>query len=126
MHITGLAGEPRHYAQLTSQVAGIVTPADHLFVATLSLQRHITTSAIALALSQLLFLVNLLLTLRRPRSTAENPWEATTLEWAPGLYQANFESDLLMAHTGPCEYGQDGSTFHPQWLPPIPATPEPD
>ncbi len=62
MHLTGLASEPRHYAQL----GGIAPPANALLLATLPLQRHITTSALLLAAFQLPFLLNLLLLLRKP------------------------------------------------------------
>jgi cytochrome c oxidase subunit 1 len=102
MHLTGLAGEPRHYAQLSS-VAG---PATTLLQSTLPLQRHITVSAIALAFAQLLFLLNLVLTLRRPRETDPNPWRATTLEWSPP-----------MAYREPCAYNDSGQDFLTQWTP---------
>jgi cytochrome c oxidase subunit 1 len=106
MHLTGLAGEPRHYAQLSS-VAG---PATTLLQSTLPLQRHITVSAIALALAQLLFLLNLLLTLRRPRETDPNPWRATTLEWSP-------PNETPTVYREPCAYNESGREFLTQWTP---------
>jgi cytochrome c oxidase subunit 1 len=106
MHLTGLAGEPRHYAQLSS-VAG---PATTLLQSTLPLQRHITVSAIALAFAQLLFLLNLVLTLRRPRETDPNPWRATTLEWSP-------PNETPMAYREPCAYNDSGQDFLTQWTP---------
>jgi cytochrome c oxidase subunit 1 len=87
MYFTGLAGEPRHYAQLTSAaqaLPALVQPGTALLQATLPLQRHITYGAIFLACAQIPFVLNLLLAWRRPRSFESNPWQATTLEWAPG------------------------------------------
>jgi cytochrome c oxidase subunit 1 len=109
MHITGLAGEPRHYAQLT----GLTPAATALLQSTLPLQRYITTSAIALGLVQLLFLFNLARTLLRPPNAPANPWNATTLEWAP---EAMAESDAPLTVTrAPCLYSPDGDEFFPQW-----------
>jgi len=104
MHLTGLAGEPRHYAQLVGQAG----PAAALLAGTMGLQRWITVSAIGLAATQLLFLLNLVLTLRRPRETEANPWGATTLEWAPEL-------DTVVVHHAPCQYSSDGKDFLTQW-----------
>ena len=112
MHITGLAGEPRHYAQFT----GIAGPAGKLLAATMPLQRHITVSAICLALAQIPFFINLWITLRSRAASVQNPWDATTMEWAPDALDA----DLAIEHqtfVGPCEYSLDGSAFHPQWEP---------
>ncbi len=81
MHLTGLAGEPRHYAQLS----GIPNATGDLLARTLPLNRGITWAAFFLATVQLVFLANLLLTLWRGRSSPLNPWDATTLEWYPGL-----------------------------------------
>jgi cytochrome c oxidase subunit 1 len=106
MHLTGLAGEPRHYAQLT----GITPAASSLLQSTAPLQRHITASAIFLACAQLPLLLNLILTLRRPRSTDSNPWQATTLEWAP-------QDETLTVYRAPCDYSTSGEDFFTQWTP---------
>ncbi len=74
MHFAGLAGEPRHYSQLAGTPAGLE--------ALLPLQLHITYFAIVLASAQLLFLANLFWSSLRGTEAANNPWEATTLEWA--------------------------------------------
>jgi len=109
MHITGLAGEPRHYAQLT----GLTPAATALLQSTLPLQRHITISAIALGFVQLLFLFNLVRTLLRPADASPNPWNATTLEWAP---EAMLEpGQPLIVTREPCLYSPDGDEFFPQW-----------
>jgi cytochrome c oxidase subunit 1 len=107
MHLTGLAGEPRHYAQLT----GLTPAASALLQSTLPLQRHITASAIFLACAQLPFLLNLLLSLRRSAEPIENPWQATTLEWSPRADGAP------TVYRGPCHYSESGPKFLTQWTP---------
>ena len=110
MHLTGLAGEPRHYAQLT----GITPAASSLLQSTLPLQRHITASAIFLACAQLPFLLNLILTLRRTAEAAENPWQATTLEWSP-YADSQQPEEAPVVHHGPCHYSASGREFLTQW-----------
>ena len=72
MHFAGLAGEPRHYSELTGTALTSLLP----------LQRGITYAACMLASAQLLFVVNLVWSLRRGEMAEANPWRATTLEWA--------------------------------------------
>lgn len=103
MHLTGLQSEPRHYAQLQ----GIAGPANALLGATMPLQRHITVSAMLLALFQLPFLVNLLLLARTPRETEANPWQATTLEWAP----AQPGAAAVVTYRMPCVYSLHDDSF---------------
>ncbi len=112
MHLTGLASEPRHYAQLH----GIAAPANALLEATMPLQRHITTSALLLAAFQLPFLVNLLLLWRRPADREQNPWQATTLEWAPAA-APHLPAPPPRAYRMPCAYSLDDDSFAPQWTP---------
>jgi cytochrome c oxidase subunit 1 len=107
MHITGLAGEPRQYAQLT----GVPGPASQLLQNTLPLQNHITYSALFLACAQLPFLINLVLTLRSRLSASQNPWSATTMEWAPQ------DADEHITYREPCHYAEDGVLFFGQWEP---------
>jgi cytochrome c oxidase subunit 1 len=112
MHLTGLAGEPRHYAQFT----GIAGPAGKLLAATMPLQRHITLSAICLALAQIPFFINLRITLRSRALSIPNPWDATTMEWAPDAFDPD-STDEPQTYAAPCEYSLDGTSFHPQWEP---------
>jgi cytochrome c oxidase subunit 1 len=109
MHLTGLAGEPRHYAQLS----GVNAPASALLQSTMPMQHFITASAIFLACAQLPFLLNLLLTLRSPRLTDTNPWQATTLEWAPTPIPPN----KPIVYREPCQYTASGEDFLTQWTP---------
>jgi cytochrome c oxidase subunit 1 len=106
MHLTGLAGEPRQYAQLT----GIPGPAGTLLARLQPMQIHVTGSAFILAAAQLLFLVNLWHSAWSGEIAPENPWDATTLEWAPA-------SEDMHVVRGPCEYSEDGA--QPQWQMPF-------
>ncbi len=99
MHFAGLAGEPRHYAQLTGTTSSLA--------ALLPLQRGITYAAMVLASAQLLFLINLLLSLRRGQMAAGNPWQATTLEWAPRTWHALPRTEKPITR-GPYEYAGNG------------------
>lgn len=121
MLFTGLAGEPRHYAQLD----GVLGTAGALVRATLPLERHITASALLLAVGQVLWVWNVLRSWRGGKSAETNPWCATTLEWAP-------LSEAVACFRGPCEYAvaspdqtpgsgllgdvdETGAPFLPQW-----------
>ncbi len=113
MHLAGLAGAPRHYAQFD----GLHDAAALLLAPTLSLQRHITYAAFLLAASQSLFLVNLVVSLRCGKRAPENPWAATTLEWAPSNLQESASGEYFQVHRGPCHYFHNSSAegFLPQW-----------
>lgn len=96
MHFAGLAGEPRHNAELTapgSSLAGLIP-----------MQRGISYAAFFLAAAQLIFLGNLVWSARRGRVAASNPWEATTLEWAGAEWQARAPAERVVER-GPYEYG---------------------
>lgn len=110
MHLTGLASEPRHYAQLNS----IPGPASTLLASTMPLQRHISASALLLAAAQLPFLLNLILAWRKPRQTEDNPWQATTLEWASASPETGVP---VVVYRMPCAYSLSDQTFSPQWEP---------
>jgi cytochrome c oxidase subunit 1 len=112
MYITGLGGEPRHYAQLN----GIAGPGARLLALTMPLQRHITYSAVVLIAAQVLFFWNLLVTARGPKLAEENPWDATTLEWAPEAMDE--DGPKVRVFREPCCYEQDGEGFVPQWAEP--------
>jgi len=125
MHLTGLAGEPRHYAQLTGipGPGGALSPAGQLLAQTLPLNRFITYAAIFLASAQLLFLFNLVHSLYKGAFAPSNPWQATTLEWHPDMnpFTAPPASDKpqIAVHRAPCDYQSTnpGGTFLPQWQP---------
>ena len=109
MHLQGLAGKPRHYADLSG-------PAASLLPNLLASERGITFSALLLAAAQTLFLANLAYSvLRGPRAEA-NPWASTTLEWQPLSETEN--GPLSIAH-GPYRYDVPSGEldFTPQWEP---------
>jgi cytochrome c oxidase subunit I len=74
-------------------------------------------SAVFLGVAQLFFIVNFVWSLARGRRTAENPWQATTLEWtttSPPPAE-NFPTPPSV-HRGPYDYSLPGaqSDFVPQ------------
>lgn len=75
MHLAGLRGEPRQYAQLTGTAAYLA--------ALVPLQRFMTVAAFVLAAAQGLLVWNLAVSLRRGALAPPNPWSAPTLEWPP-------------------------------------------
>ncbi len=115
MHLTGLAGEPRHYAQLS----GIPNAAGDLLARTIPLNRGITYAAFFLACMQAFFLVNLGWTLWRGKRSVPNPWDATTLEWLPELFE-NPDCPLPLVFREPAQYAyQNGNAYAlPQWISP--------
>lgn len=99
MHLLGMAGHPRRYSQLT-EVNYVYTMAP--------LQMWISIAAFVTVAGQLLFLVNLFWSISRGKTSTQNPWEATTLEWKP-LQEGN-----PVVH-GPYEFGQDtNGDYRPQ------------
>jgi cytochrome c oxidase subunit I len=134
MHFTGLAGEPRHYAQLTGipGLGGALSPAGHLLSASLPLNRHITYSALLLASVQFVFLYNLIRSVRNGTLATPNPWQATTLEWHPALHPAApfpASDEHIAVYRSPCHYGSapQAEEFLPQWLPePSPTETKPE
>jgi len=108
MHLQGLAGKPRHYADMTG-------PAAHLLPNFLPSERGITYAALLLAATQTVFLFNLIYSALHGVVAEENPWRATTLEWRPrgGLV----ESQPELIRYGPYEYGRSWKEldFTPQW-----------
>lgn len=125
MHLTGLAGEPRHYAQLTGipGPGGALSPTGVLLAHTLPLNRFITYAAIFLASAQLIFLFNLARSLSKGQLATSNPWSATTLEWHPSMnpFTPPTASDTpeIAVYRAPCHYHstEPGETFLPQWTP---------
>jgi cytochrome c oxidase subunit 1 len=64
-----------------------------------------------LGLAQIVFIVNLLWSLGRGSRVGDNPWEATTLEWATGSPPPfhNFTTPPVVRR-GPYDYSVPGST----------------
>ncbi|MBV6433709.1 MAG: Alternative cytochrome c oxidase subunit 1 [Bryobacteraceae bacterium] len=106
MHFAGIAGNPRRYADFTQ----------FDFLKDLaSVHKFITHAALFTAVIQLLFLWNLFWSWRRGAKARENPWNATTLEWAlPSPPPAhNFGINPPLVKRGPYDYSlpQGGKDF---------------
>ncbi len=122
MHIAGLMGAPRHYAQLS----GLNPAATALLAPTLPIQQFITCSAILLASTQLLFLINAVMSWRHGQLARPNPWSATTLEWMPHNFANPAEpkshdsasNQQIVVFRGPCCYptGESSPFGVPQWV----------
>ncbi len=102
MHLAGLAGNPRRYADFAQF--------DFLRDLT-SLHKFITHAALLTAAAQLLFLINLVWSWRKGAKAPENPWKATTLEWAlpspPPIHNFGHESPEVVR--GPCDFSVPGA-----------------
>jgi cytochrome c oxidase subunit 1 len=74
-------------------------------------------AAWTLGLVQILFLLNILVSLRRGRPSGDNPWEATTLDWATATPppHGNFAT-IPTVYRGAYEYSVPGAArdFLPQ------------
>jgi cytochrome c oxidase subunit I len=108
MFIQGMAGMQRRLYDPTAQAHNLTTQ---------PLSPIQLVSAFLLLLFQFPFLWNFFRSMFKGEKTAENPWQATTLEWAcpspPG--HGNFP-ELLTVHRGPYEYSVPGrpADWHPQ------------
>ena len=103
MHLLGLAGNPRRYAELTA--FDFLKPLE-------SLHLFITIAAFVTIAAQLVFLVNWGWSLFRGKKAEENPWESTTLEWeipSPPPHN-NFPNGYPVVHRGPYEYSVPGES----------------
>ena len=73
MHYLGLMGVPRRYHDLGE--TAFVPESAH------TLNAFISVVALIVGVAQLVFLFNLIWSLRHGRDAGGNPWRATTLEW---------------------------------------------
>jgi cytochrome c oxidase subunit 1 len=102
MHYLGMAGQLRRYSQGTE--LAYLRPL-------LPVQKFITYAAIVTIAGQLIFLFNLLWSLRNGKKATDNPWEATTLEWTtttPPPHD-NFGGHTPVVYHGPYEYAVPGA-----------------
>jgi len=101
MHFLGFAGHVRRYSALV----------DDYLVPLLGTQRFISIAALVVGAVQLLFFFNFIWSYFKGKKAAENPWEATTLEWettSPPPID-NFGGRRLTVYHGPMEYNVAGS-----------------
>ena len=83
----------------------------------LSFNKMISFSAWALALFQIPFVINFFMSIRKGKKVNDNPWEATTLEWATPTPPPHGNFDTVpIVYRGPYEYSVPGHTsdFTPQ------------
>ena len=102
MHYLGMAGQPRRYSQGTE--VAYLKPL-------LPLQKFITYAAIITIAGQLIFLWNLLASMRNGKKATDNPWESTTLEWTTATPPPhdNFGGHTPVVYHGPYEYAVPGA-----------------
>ena len=99
MHFLGMFGHPRRYAEITGVDYLAANGAEDI-------HKFVTVAAAHLIGIQLLFLINLIWSLVAGKRAADNPWEATTLEWAtttPPPHD-NFAGRVPVVFRAPYEY----------------------
>jgi cytochrome c oxidase subunit I len=97
-YLLGVAGHPRRYAD--TRWFEFLRPLEPLHVL-------ITIAALVTAAAQLIFLFNFFLSLSKGARAGDNPWEATTLEWADAA--SNVEGASPVVYRGPYEYSTPGA-----------------
>jgi cytochrome c oxidase subunit I len=102
MHYLGMAGHPRRY--FSGNEVAYLRPL-------LPLQKFITYAAIITIAGQLIFLWNLLSSMRNGKKATDNPWESTTLEWTTATPPPhdNFGGHTPVVFHGPYEYAVPGA-----------------
>jgi cytochrome c oxidase subunit I len=115
MHYLGILGVPRRYYALGDTY--FIPDSVH------TMNEAISTAAFFVAAVQMLFLFNLVWSLRNGKPAGGNPWRATTLEWftpdTPPRH-GNWGHDLPVVYRWAYEYGVPGrkDDFVPQNEPP--------
>jgi cytochrome c oxidase subunit 1 len=123
MHIIGMGGYPRRYANYTK--FEFLDKFKEPFLFGLDINQFMTWSALLLGLFQVPFFINFFGSMFAGKKVVEeNPWKAGSLEWStvsppPHL---NWPGELPRVYHGPYEYSHPNTTedFAPQWEP-IPA-----
>jgi len=102
MHYLGMAGNPRRYSQFTE--VKYLAPL-------LPIHKFITYAAIITVSAQLIFLFNFFWSMKKGKKAAQNPWEATTLEWTTATPPPhdNFGGVTPVVYHGPYEYSVPGA-----------------
>ncbi|WID98723.1 cbb3-type cytochrome c oxidase subunit I [Bosea vestrisii] len=119
MHYIGLMGVPRRYHEISGMA--FVPPS------AATLNEFITIVALIVGAAQLVFLFNLIWSVRHGRPAGGNPWRATTLEWqTPQTPPAhgNWGKTLPVVYRWAYDYSVPGAAedFLPQNQPPTPRT----
>ncbi|TPE53236.1 cbb3-type cytochrome c oxidase subunit I [Amaricoccus solimangrovi] len=104
MHYVGLVGVPRRYVEL-GDPAFVTTPVH-------GLNAFITVAALVVGFAQLVFLFNIVWSLRHGRPSGGNPWGAASLEWQtpetpPG--HGNWGRELPIVYRWAYDYSVPGA-----------------
>jgi cytochrome c oxidase subunit 1 len=115
LHYIGLMGVPRRYYEL-----GVLSFETHSVA---GLNAFVSIVAFVVGFAQLLFVFNLVWSLRHGRPAGANPWRATTLEWqtpATPPEHGNWGDELPVVYRWAYDYGVPGAAddYIPQNLPP--------
>ena len=117
MHYLGLLGVPRRYHDI-SGTSFIPASAQDL-------NAFISIVALIVGFAQMVFVFNMLWSVRYGRDAGGNPWRATTLEWQtpetpPG--HGNWGKELPVVYRWAYDYSVPGAAqdFLPQNAPPVP------
>ena len=114
MHYLGIMGLPRRYFAM-GDTAFIPESAQ-------TMNAGITIAALFVGVSQLIFLYNIISSLRKEKDAGSNPWEATTLEWqtpdTPPKH-GNWGHELPVVYRWAYDYSVPGAAadFTPQTEP---------
>ncbi len=114
MHYLGFLGVPRRYFMMGDT--------EFMPESAFTLNQSITISALFVGLVQLLFLYNIIVSLKKGKPSGPNPWKATTLEWqtpdTPPKH-GNWGHELPVVHRWAYDYSVPGypDDFIPQNVP---------
>ena len=104
MHYVGLMGVPRRYSELGDMA--LMTDSAH------DLNAFISIMAFIVGFAQLVFLFNLVWSIRHGKEAGPNPWRATTLEWqtehTPPRH-GNFGAQLPLVYRWAYDYSVPGA-----------------
>jgi cytochrome c oxidase subunit I len=104
MHYVGLMGVPRRYSELGDMA--LMTESAH------QLNAFISIMAFIVGFAQLVFIFNLLWSIRHGKEAGGNPWRATTLEWqtphTPPEH-GNFGKELPVVYRWAYDYSVPGA-----------------
>ena len=114
MHYLGIEGLPRRYFAMGD--------ADFMSDTAMALNAQITIAALIVGVAQLLFIANVIWSLRNGEKAPSNPWGGTSLEWqTPQTPPAhgNWGDKLPEVHRWAYDYSVPGADedFVPQTVP---------
>ena len=115
MHYLGFVGVPRRYYEMYES--------PYITASTIPLNQFITIAALAVGLTQLLFLYNIITSAKLGKKAERNPWGACSLEWqtpdVPATH-GNFGKELPVVYRWAYDFSVPGAKedFIPQNVPP--------